>query len=146
MGTARKLLERKGHLVVSVTPATTVLEAAGIMSENGLGAVLVLDNTRLVGVFTERDVLRRVVVVGRDVKTTLVADVMTTSVVTCLPDTTLDECGAIMTTRRIRHLPVVDNQGLHGLISIGDLLASQVAEQEQTIRYLNDYMFSTRQS
>jgi CBS domain-containing protein len=144
MSTARKLLDRKGHEVLSVAPQATVLEAAHIMADNGLGAVLVVDGPTMLGIFTERDVLRRVVAIGANAATMAVADVMTTTLVTCLPDTTLDECAAIMTTRRIRHLPVVDDSGLHGLISSGDVLAHRVAEQEDTIKYLNQYMFYSR--
>lgn len=144
MHTVRTLLDRKGHAVVSVGPQATVLEAAHIMADNGLGAVLVVEGAETLGIFTERDVLRRIVALGVDPASTLVAAVMTTELVTCLPDTTLDECGAIMTSRRIRHLPVVDAQGVHGLISSGDVLAHRAAEQEATIKYLNDYMFYTR--
>lgn len=144
MTTVRALLDRKGHEIVSVGADVTVVEAAHIMADNGLGAVLVVDGARTLGIFTERDVLRRVVAVGADASTTRVATVMTTALVTCLPDTSVDECAAIMTTKRIRHLPVVDEHGLHGLISSGDVLAHRVAEQEDTIRYLNDYMFYTR--
>jgi CBS domain-containing protein len=144
MATARELLDRKGHAVFSVSPNATAHDSAKVMCENGIGAVLVLDGDTLVGIFTERDALRRVVVPGHDPRATRVEDVMTKAMVTCVPDTSLDECGAIMTTRRIRHLPVVDEKGLHGLVSIGDLLASRVAEQEDTIKFLNDYMFQTR--
>jgi CBS domain-containing protein len=144
MTTVRTLLDQKGHEVLSVHATTTVVAAAHIMADNGLGAVLVMDGTTLLGIFTERDVLRRVVAVGADASAMPVSDVMTTSLVTCLPDTTLDECGAIMTSRRIRHLPVVDDKGLHGLISSGDVLAHRAAEQEDTIKYLNNYMFYTR--
>lgn len=144
MPTVRTLLDQKGHAIVSVGPQATVLEAAHIMADNGLGAVLVVDGAETLGIFTERDVLRRIVALGVDPASTAVATVMTTTLVTCLPDTTLDECGAIMTSRRIRHLPVVDAQGLHGLISSGDVLAHRAAEQEATIKYLNDYMFYTR--
>lgn len=144
MPTVRALLDRKGHEIVSVGPNATVLDAAHIMADNGLGAVLVVDGAAMLGIFTERDVLRRVVAIGADASSTRVADVMTAALVTCLPDTSLEECAAIMTTRRIRHLPVVDAQGLHGLISSGDVLAYRAAEQEETIRYLNDYMFNAR--
>ncbi len=144
MSTARELLDRKGHAVYSVPPSATAHDSARVMCENGIGAVLVLDGDTLVGIFTERDALRRVVVPGHDPRATTVEDVMTKAPVTCLPDTTLDECGAIMTTRRIRHLPVADEKGLHGVVSIGDLLAYRVNEQEATIKYLNDYMFQTR--
>jgi CBS domain-containing protein len=144
MTTVRTLLDQKGHEIVTVGADVTVLDAAHIMADNGFGAVLVVDGPRVLGIFTERDVLRRVVAVGADASTTLVTDVMTTSLVTCLPETTLDECGAIMTTRKIRHLPVADEHGLHGLISSRDVLAHRAAEQEATIKYLNDYMFYTR--
>jgi CBS domain-containing protein len=144
MNTVRTLLDRKGHEVLSVGADVTVLDAAHIMADNGLGAVLVVDGDTMLGIFTERDVLRRVVATGADAGRTRVADVMTTSLVTCLPETTLDECAAIMTTRRIRHLPVVDAAGLHGLISSGDVLAYRVTELADTIKYLNDYMFYQR--
>lgn len=144
MPTARELLDRKGHAIFSVPPTATAHDSARVMCEHGIGAVLVLDGDTLVGIFTERDALRRVVVPGHDPRTTLVQDVMTKTLVTCLPETSLDECGAIMTTRRIRHLPVSDDKGLHGLVSIGDLLALRVSEQEDTIKFLNDYMFQSR--
>jgi CBS domain-containing protein len=142
--TARDLLARKSKGVVAVSPRASVLEAAKLMGKHGYGCVLVLDEGRLVGIFTERDVLRRVVAVGVDPATTPVADVMTTGLFTCLPDTSVAEVGAIMTQHRIRHLPVVDEAGLHGLVSIGDVLAFRVAEQEDTIRFLNEYMFNAR--
>lgn len=142
--TARDLLARKEKGVVAVSPRATVLEAAKLMGKHGYGCVLVLDEGRLVGIFTERDVLRRVVAEGADPAATPIADVMTTGLFTCVPETTADECGAIMTRHRCRHLPVVDEGGLHGLISIGDVLAFRVAEQEDTIRFLNEYMFNAR--
>ncbi len=142
--TARALLAQKGTTVVAVAPSATVLAAAHIMGDGGFGAVLVMDGATLVGIFTERDTLRRVVAAERNPSTTLVSDVMTTSMITCIPETTVDECGAIMTRHRIRHLPVVDGAVLLGLVSIGDLLAHRVREQEDTIRYLNDYMFNVR--
>lgn len=145
MATVRDILARKGSAVVSITPARTVLEAAELMNARSVGGLLVVDDEKnLVGVFTERDILRRVVVAGLDPKTTLVADVQTVDVVTCVPDTSLEECSAIMTTRRIRHLPVADEQTVYGVVTIGDLLAFRVAEHESTIQYLNIYMFGTR--
>jgi CBS domain-containing protein len=143
VSTVRDLLARKGP-AVSVRPSTTVLEAAQIMGENGFGAVLVMDGDALIGIFTERDTLRRVVAAGRDPATTTVETVMTTSLFTCVPETSMEECGAIMSRHHIRHLPVVDQSGLLGLVSIGDLLADRVREQEETIRYLNSYMFNVR--
>lgn len=143
MSTVRDLLARKGA-AVAVPPQATVLEAARIMGDNGFGAVLVMEDGALIGIFTERDTLRRVVAAGRDPITTAVSEVMTSALFTCVPDTSVAECGAIMSKHRIRHLPVVDQHGLHGLVSIGDLLADRVREQDDTIRFLNDYMFNTR--
>jgi CBS domain-containing protein len=145
MPKVRDILARKGHAIVSVAPTATVRAAAALMNERGVGGLLVVDETKqLLGVFTERDILRRVVVTGLDPETTLVADVQTTDVVTCLPDTGLDECSVIMTKRRIRHLPVADADTVYGVITIGDVLAYRIAEQESTIQYLNGYMFGTR--
>ncbi len=145
MPKVRDILARKGVAVVSIAPTNTVFEAAELMNERGVGGLLVVDEHKnLVGVFTERDILRRVVVAGRNPKTTQVSEVQTTAVVTCLPETSLDECSAIMTKRRIRHLPVADENTVYGVVTIGDLLAFQVAEHESTIEYLNSYMFGTR--
>jgi CBS domain-containing protein len=145
MPKVRDILARKGHAIVSVAPTATVRAAAALMNERGVGGLLVVDETKqLLGVFTERDILRRVVVTGLDPETTLVADVQTTDVVTCLPDTGLDECSVIMTKRRIRHLPVADADTVYGVITTGDVLAYRIAEQESTIQYLNGYMFGTR--
>jgi CBS domain-containing protein len=145
MPKVRDILARKGGAVVSISPSNTVFEAAELMNERSVGGLLVVDEGKnLVGVFTERDILRRVVVAGRNPKTTQVAEVQTTAVVTCVPETSLDECSAIMTKRRIRHLPVADEQTVYGIVTIGDLLAFRVAEHESTIEYLNSYMFGTR--
>ncbi len=145
MPTVRDILARKGTSVVSVGPTATVLDAARLMNERGVGGVLVLEGDgRLAGVFTERDIMRRVVGAGLSPASTPVADVQTTAVVTCLPDTSLEECSAIMTSRRIRHLPVADDGIVHGIVTIGDILAFRVSEQASTIEYLNSYMFGTR--
>src|SRR4051794_12335328 len=113
MATVRDLLATKGTTVVSIAPTATVLEAAQLMNERGIGGVLVMDAVQhLVGIFTERDILRRVVAADRAPSATLVSEVLTTAVVTCQPETTVDECGAIMTSRRVRHLPVIDARGV----------------------------------
>jgi CBS domain-containing protein len=145
MPKVREILARKGHTVISVLPTATVREAASLMNERSVGGLLVVDETKqLIGVFTERDILRRVVVPGRDPETTLVRDVQTSDVVTCHPETSLDECSAIMTAKRVRHLPIADDQTVYGVVTIGDVLAYRVAEHESTIEYLNGYMFGTR--
>ncbi len=144
MDTVRDILARKGSQIVSVAPATMVLDAAQLMNTRGTGSVLVLDGKQLLGIFTERDVLRRVVAEQRDPSTTAVRDVMTTALITCAPATPLEECAAVMTQRRIRHLPVVGSDGLCGLVTSGDVLAFQFAEQEATLKHLSSYFYDAR--
>lgn len=138
------VLARKGRGLVSLPSTAAVLDAARLMNERGVGAVLVVDDGALVGIFTERDILRRIVVPRLDAAATTVREVMTADVVTCDAGTTLEECASVMTSRRIRHLPVADKSGPCGMISIGDLLAHQVAEQESTITDLNRYIHDIR--
>lgn len=135
------LLLRKGGHVLTIGPTASVLQAALIMNEHRIGSLVVVDEGRVVGMFTERDVLQRVVAERLDPEATQVGDVMTTSVVCCSPDTTLDEARGVMRDRRIRHLPVADANGqLVGLISIGDLNAHLQAAQEQTVFLLTEYI------
>jgi CBS domain-containing protein len=114
------------------------------MNEEGIGGVLVMEGDDLAGIFTERDVLRRVVAAGLDPARTTVGEVLTSSVVTCEPDTSIDECGALMTARHIRHLPVREAGRLVGLVTIGDILAFRVSEQQTTIEQMNNYLFDLR--
>ena len=144
MPTVRDLLARKSGEVISIAPSDSALHAAQTMNQHGIGGLVVMDHGALQGVFTERDILRRVVAAGRDPQSTPVREVMTAPVITCLPDTSVEECGAIMSGKRIRHLPVTDDRGLVGLVTSGDLLAFQVAEHTATIKYLNSYMFDVR--
>jgi CBS domain-containing protein len=144
MPTVRDLLARKSGEVISIAPSDSALHAAQIMNQHGIGGLVVMDHGMLQGVFTERDILRRVVAAGRNPGSTPVQEVMTAPVITCLPDTSVEECGAIMSGKRIRHLPVTDDRGLVGLVTSGDLLAFQVAEHTATIKYLNSYMFDVR--
>jgi CBS domain-containing protein len=145
MAVVRDLLNRKGTNIVSVAPTATVLEAARLMNDRSVGGVLVVDDAgALLGIFTERDILRRVVAAGLPPDSTKVAEVFTRDVVTTAPDTSVDECGALMSSRRVRHLPVVDATGLHGVVTIGDLLAHRVSEHETTIQHLNSYVFDMR--
>ncbi len=144
MAAVRDLLARKSGESVTVTGSTTVLDASRLMVERGIGGVMVLEGGRLAGIFTERDVLRRVVAVQLDPATTPVRDVMTAPVITVLPETSLEECRATMSDRRIRHLPVVGNTGLMGIVSSGDVLAFEVAEHKHTIQHLQDYVYFSR--
>ena len=140
MALVREILQRKGQQVWTISPDITVLKAAQVMNERKIGATVVTEGGRIVGMFSERDVLR---LVGeqRDPATTRVADVMSKEVVCCTAESTLDEASAAMKNRRIRHLPVVDANGLlTGLVSIGDLNAFHQATQEQTIHMLTEYM------
>jgi CBS domain-containing protein len=142
MVTVREILAKKGPQVLTIGKDATVLQAALVMNEHRVGALVVLDQDRIVGMFTERDVLRRVVGERRDPVTTLVAEVMTTEVACCTPQTTLEEARGSMMTRRIRHLPVVDGERrLQGLVSIGDLNAHQATAQEQTIHLMHEYLY-----
>jgi CBS domain-containing protein len=142
MATVRDILVKKGSQVWSIGPEATVLQAAQFLAEHHIGAALVLDGERIIGMFSERDVLQRVVAEVRDPLHTLVGDVMTQEVACCTPDTSLEEARGAMKNRRIRHLPVVDGEDrLLGVISIGDLNAFQVAHQEQTIFLLNEYLY-----
>ena len=141
MGKVSDIVAAKGSQVWTVGSSATVLDAALLMNEHKIGALVVCDGGRVAGMFTERDVLRRVVSERRDPATVTVGDVMTKEVLCCTPDTTLDEARGAMKNRRIRHLPVVDGEGrLCGVVSIGDLNAHLVQNQEQTIFFLHEYL------
>jgi CBS domain-containing protein len=141
MSKVRDLLELKGTQVWTVGKDATVLQAALLMNEHKIGALVVTEAGRIIGMFTERDVLRRVVGEQRDPANTLLSEVMSSEVFCCTPQTTLDEAGGVMKNRRIRHLPVAEDDGrLLGLISIGDLNAYHQASQEHTIFLLHEYL------
>jgi len=144
MSTVQSVLAKKGGQVVTIGVADTALVAATLMNERGIGGLVVLDGGRVAGMFTERDILRRVVAMRRDPATTPVREVMTSPVAYCRRETTLDECRAVMTEKRIRHLPVVDEKGVCGIVTIGDLMAHDVTDQQATIQYLNEYIFGVR--
>ncbi|HQR06858.1 MAG TPA: CBS domain-containing protein [Gemmatales bacterium] len=141
MSHVREVLRGKGSQVWTIDPKVTVLEAASLMNKHKIGALVVTDNDRVIGMFTERDILKRIVAEQRDPAKTPVVDVMTNEVVCCSPDTKLDEARGAMKNRRIRHLPVVGEDGkLLGLISIGDLNTQVQAENELTIFLLDEYI------
>jgi CBS domain-containing protein len=143
MATLRDILSRKGPHVFTIGPGASVMDAATLMNEHKIGALVVIDDGRgVVGMFTERDVLRRVVGEQRDPVTTRVEDVMTTEVACATPETTVEEARGAMKNRRIRHLPLVDeDRRLTGLISIGDLNAYQTSDHEYTIYMLQEYLY-----
>jgi CBS domain-containing protein len=130
------ILQQKGSSVCSVTPSQSVYEAIELMASKGIGALLVIVDNKLVGIMSERDYARKVVLKGRTSKATQVADIMTSPVIFVTPQNTVDECMAIMTKSRIRHLPVMEQEKVIGIISIGDLVKWIIAEQEGGIRNL----------
>jgi CBS domain-containing protein len=135
-----RLLDLKGSDVVTVSPETTVVTAVQRMNEHRIGALLVTERARPIGIFTERDVLVRVVATGLDPRTTPVNEVMTRNPVVVRSTVTVAEAMMVITERRCRHLPVIDDNGLRGLISIGDLMSWLVRHQQRTIDDLHDYM------
>ncbi len=141
MTTARDLLERKGDKVFTIGPNDTVLEAARRMTEHRIGALVVVDAAMgMVGIFTERDILSRVVAEARLPERTPVHEAMSSKVAYCAPTTAVSECQELMTHRRLRHLPVLEQGQLVGLISIGDIMAHEVAQQQVTIEYMHEYI------
>lgn len=142
MPSVNDILLHKGARVATVARETSVLKAASDMNKHHIGALVVLDeDDEVVGIFTERDILNRVVAANRDPAATPVAEVMTSPIVFCRESTTLAECQQVMTQKRIRHLPVMEDGQLRGIISTGDILAGQVASQQTTIEYLNEYLY-----
>ena len=140
MATAEQLINLKGSTVASLPPTASVLEAAQLMNERQIGSVLVIERNTLVGIFTERDVLRRIVAEQCDPATTVLSDVMTREVAYASSHTTLDEIRRAMRERRIRHMPVLEKKRVMGIISIGDLNKAESDRKVETIRYLEQYM------
>jgi CBS domain-containing protein len=135
------ILDNKGREVLSIEGRATVYEAIAKMVEGNVGALLVNEDGRLAGIVTERDYLRRVTLEGRDERTTPVREIMSPELVYVGPDATIDECMAIMTERRIRHLPVLtDGREVVGIVSIGDLVKFQSKEQSVQIQFLTEYI------
>jgi CBS domain-containing protein len=140
--TVGDVLRRKGNEVCTVKPDDTVFNTLKLMAERDIGAVLVLDGGRLVGILSERDYARQVVLKGKTSKDTPVRDIMTTRVAFVRPQQTIEECMALMTAKRFRHLPVMDNDKLLGILSIGDVVKAVIAEQEFLIEQLVNYIRS----
>ena len=142
MKTVKQLLQTKGGAVFAVAPGDSVLAAIRVMAEKGIGALVVLEDGRLAGMVSERDYARKVILLGRSSQDTPVRDIMTARVITVQSSQSVEDCMALMTQHRIRHLPVVDADKLAGVLSIGDLIKEVIADREETIRQLESYIHS----
>jgi CBS domain-containing protein len=141
MGHVSDILETKGGKVLDVDGSATVLEAVMKMVDGNVGSLLVTDGGRLVGIVTERDYMRRVTLEGRDERTTPVREIMSSPIIYTTPESSIEECMAVMTERRIRHLPVLDEQqAVVGVVSIGDVVKFQSKEQSVQIKFLTEYI------
>lgn len=141
MKTLRQLIEGKNRRLTVVAPDQTVLRALEVMAQVDVGALLVMDGKKLVGVFSERDYARKVILQGKESRTTKVSEVMTGKVICVTTDRTVEECMAIMTEEHIRHLPVVDSEcNVIGIISIGDVVKEMIGQQQFVISQLESYI------
>ena len=140
MHIVRDLLQTKDGRVWTINPQASVYTALELMATKNIGAVVVTDHDQVVGIFSERDYARKVILLGRASKTTLVSELMTRDVLYVSRDDTIDSCMALMTTKRLRHLPVLDNGKLVGLVSIGDIVKAIIDGHEITIRELERYI------
>ncbi len=140
MRTVQQLLDEKGHDIQSIHPDDSVFDAIQKLAEANIGSLIVVEDDRPVGIFTERDYARNVILKGKSSPTTKVRDIMTTRVIYVQPEHTVEHCMAIMTDKHIRHLPVLRDEKLIGMISIGDLVKSIIADQKYTIEQLEQFI------
>jgi CBS domain-containing protein len=140
MGKVRNILHNKGNAIFSVEPTEMVYRAIELMCEKNIGGLLIVENGKLVGIFTERDYARKLILKGKSSKDTQIRDLMTSNLVTVSPDTSIDDCMRVMTGRKIRHLPVLDKGELVGIISIGDVVHFVIEEQKSIIEHLEHYI------
>lgn len=140
MAKVKQILQGKGHDVWAIGPEASVFDAIEMMADKEVGALVVTQADKLVGVVTERDYARKVVLQGRSSKGTKIRDIMTSRVAYARPDQSVEDCMAMMTDKRIRHLPVMDGDKLLGIISIGDLVKAIIEEQQHVIAQLEQYI------
>jgi len=140
MKTLKQLLQAKPHGILSIAPDARVFDALKLMAENNIGALLVMDAGQLVGIVTERDYARKVILKGKSSLDTPVREIMTDKVLCVHPDQSAEECMGLMTDKRVRHLPVMDGNRLIGVLSIGDLVKEVIAEQQFVIKQLESYI------
>lgn len=142
MKTVNNIIQNKPSSIFSVNPETSVLDALQVMMDKNISALLVMDGSELKGIFTERDYARKIILQGKSSKETLIKDVMTADLETIKINSSIDHCMQIMTERHIRHLPIVENGKVAGMISIGDLVKFVIEDQKQTIEQLQSYISS----
>ena len=140
MKTIREILKDKGSEIWSIAPGQTVFEAIQLMAIRRIGALLVIDDQELVGVVSERDYAREVILKGRSSKDTPISDIMSTQVITITPESRIEESLSLMTEHRVRHLPVLDHERIAGVVSIGDLVKEIIKDQQSTIEQLESYI------
>jgi CBS domain-containing protein len=140
MGNVRDILKIKNYPSITITPRITVYEALKMMVDNNIGALLVLEENKLVGIFTERDYARKVILLGKTSKDTLISDIMSQNLITVTPDNSMEDCMQLMTNKFIRHLPVLENDELIGIVSIGDVVKYIINEQKFIIEHLEHYI------
>lgn len=140
MGKVRNILANKGRAVFSVEPEVMVLKAIELMCEKNIGGLLIVKNGKLAGIFTERDYARKLILKGKSSKDTPIGDLMTPNPFTVTLDSSIDECMQMMTNKHIRHLPVIENDELVGMISIGDVVRHVIKEQKDIIEHLESYI------
>ncbi len=138
--TIREILQRKGNQIYSIGPDATVYDAVALMAEKNVGALPVVEGDRLVGMISERDYTRKIILMGRASKETLVREILTPTVISVSQKHTVDECMRLMTHHRVRHLPVVEGDKMVGLVSIGDLVNAIITAQNMTINQLQNYI------
>jgi len=143
MGAVHQIIRAKGNTIFSIEPCTSVYSALEIMQEKNVSSLVVMENEKLVGIFTERDYARKVILKGKSSMETPISDIMSGNVITVTPDSTIDHCMQLMTDKFIRHLPVVENDNLIGLISIGDLVKYKIEEQKFIIENMEHYITGT---
>lgn len=142
MGKVRNILATKDKNIFSVDPSASVYSAIQLMAEKNIGGLMITENGKLVGIFTERDYARKLILKGKSSKDTLIGELMTKHPITVTIDTSIEQCMQIMSNKRIRHLPVVENENLIGVISIGDLVRFIIEEQKTIIEQLENYITS----
>ncbi|UCE19324.1 MAG: CBS domain-containing protein [Gemmatimonadota bacterium] len=140
MSTVKQVLESKSSEIWSVTPETRVYEALQMMADKDIGGLLVIKEGKLVGIFSERDYARKVILEGKSSKDIPVSEIMTQTVLYVIPETTIEECMVLMTAKHVRHLPILENDQLIGILTIGDVVKKIISQQQFTIHQLEKYI------